>query len=442
MRAGATLQARVAAHSLTWLAVGNGAGLLAAALLLRPEWNEVLGEAGYGRWMSLHLALLLYGWCSLPLVGVLLRAYLPSDAERGGRLAVDVWSGTLLYGAAAWLAGGVSGKLFLEWSGVGRWLLVGSLSLLAAVLAGGLAGRIVRGEETRSGIVGKGVLLLALACVPPVFWLATDPGVYPPINPDSGGSTGSSLLGSSLGIVAVFCSAPVLMGLRRRPGGAPTVRWTWALLPAHFTLFLILGHGDRSHHEPLQIAALASLVLWWPVLRRYLRLWSWPEGSLRWLRAMGVWGGALLATAVLMFLPGLLEEAKFTDLLVAHAHLAMAGLVSAFLALVLLGLADAAGLRSPLTARLPFVLWQAGAAAMIGALTLAGFVEAGRPGGLGTGNPVVQVLYGIRWLAGGSMFAASLGWARGSWRSLSGAFGGAVEPAGVVDVRGRTEGRL
>lgn len=431
MRAGATLQARVAAHSLTWLAVGNGVGLLAATLLLRPGWNEVLGELGYGRWMSLHLALLLYGWCSLPLVGVLLRAYLPSDAERGGRLALDVWSGTLLYGAAAWLAGEASGKLFLEWSGVGRWLLVGSLTLLATVLAIGLAGRIARGEVTRLGVAGKAALLLALACVPPVFWLATDPGVYPPINPDSGGSTGSSLLGSSLGIVAVFCSAPVLMGLGRRPDGAPVVRRTWALLLFHFTLFLLLGHGDRSHHEPVQIAALASLAIWWPLLRRYLRLWSWPEGSLRWLRAMAVWGGVLLATAVLMFLPGLLEAVKFTDALVAHAHLAMAGLVSAFLALVLLGLAVAAGLPSPLTARGPFVLWQGGTAVMIGALTLAGLFEATRPGGLGTGSRAVEILYGIRWLAGGAMFVASLSWARGAWRC----FAGTGEPAGAVGPR-------
>ena len=63
-------------HGLTWLVVGCSVGLLLATLLLVPRLGELLSPLTYGRWMPVHLNLLLYGWCALPLVALLFRIYL------------------------------------------------------------------------------------------------------------------------------------------------------------------------------------------------------------------------------------------------------------------------------------------------------------------------------------------------------------------------------
>ena len=55
-------------HSLAWLVIANGVGVLLATMLLVPRLNIPFGEWTYGRWMSVHMNLQLYGWCSLPLV--------------------------------------------------------------------------------------------------------------------------------------------------------------------------------------------------------------------------------------------------------------------------------------------------------------------------------------------------------------------------------------
>jgi cytochrome c oxidase cbb3-type subunit 1 len=402
----------VALHSLTWLIAGNAVGLLLATLLLFPALGERLGAATYGRWLPLHFDLQLYGWCALPLVGVLLRTYVPAaDPGRLPGLAVGVWSASLAFGAVGWLTGHSSGKLFLEWRGASRVLFTLSLAFLWFVLLVShcRARPTAAAGSARGARLGKWLLLAPLAGVPPLLYWAAGPEVYPAINPDSGGPTGTSLLGSTLGVIAVIALSPLLCGLAPRGGWRVTLE-TGAALALHGAIFGWLDHGDHSHHEIAQIAGLASLGIWPPLLVRHLRRFDWPGRVRPWLWAFGAWGTALPLTAVPLFLPGVLERVKFTSVLVGHAHLAMAGFVSSFVMLLLVVLVQQSRLRDAFTARMPFALWQIGLVLLVTSLTLLGLVEQQNPGLLYRSAPAIDALQAARWLAGALMLGASLAW--------------------------------
>lgn len=419
-------------HSLTWLVVANGVGLLLATLLLLPDLGLVLGPLTYGRWVPVHLDLHLYGWCSLPLVALLLRAFgsdaadAPPAARRLATWALSAWSASLVVGSFNWLSGHSSGKLFLEWTGSGRLLFCASLGLLALALSylyGSEVRRVVRRRLERrpraleenlpapadlTSLIGHGLVLLMLLPVPFVLYWASSPQVYPPHNPDSSGATGTSLLGSSLGIVLVFCLTPILAG--RRPHSPRVVRQTFILLALHFGAFFVLDHGSHSHHELPQILALASLVVWPPLLIRYFRALPWPPESRRWLIALALWGGLLVATGVLQFLPGALEAVKFTNALVAHAHLAMASVTTSFLFATLILLHPDTRLARALGERHTFWAWHAGSVLLLGSLVAVAALEVSDHGVLFAADWRVFSFYALRWLGGGLMLWASAQW--------------------------------
>ncbi|HSK76172.1 MAG TPA: hypothetical protein VLQ45_06910 [Thermoanaerobaculia bacterium] len=393
-------------HALTWLTASCGVGLLMALLLLIPGLNAALAPLTYGRWVPLHLDLALYGWTALPLVAVLFRAYQPG--ERGAGMAVQIWSASLLLGAAAWLSGETTGKPFLDWQGAARVAFLANLLFLAGVLASGLLGRRRTGAP-RAAVSGLAVLWLALLAVPASLAAATLPGTYPPVNPATGGPTGASLLGSTLGVIVLFALAPLLLGLSG--GNRRAAVETFGALAIHGALFAaVAAQGDRSHREPLQIAAVATLLVWAWLLPRWLRRFEWPAGSRPWLLAFLAWGGVLLASAVPMFLPGLLDRIKFTNALVAHAHLAMAGLATSFAALILVVLNRGTRLAGVLDDRAGYLLWNVGNAVHVAALAAAGGLEAGDPGVVFRGDPSITVLYAARALAGAAMLAAAARW--------------------------------
>lgn len=87
-------------HSLGWLVAANLVGLLLAVFLLWPGLNDLLAPLTYGRWVPLHLDWQLYGWCSLPLVGVLFHYYLPED----DRAAITARLGLVLRLGPVWQA--------------------------------------------------------------------------------------------------------------------------------------------------------------------------------------------------------------------------------------------------------------------------------------------------------------------------------------------------
>jgi cytochrome c oxidase cbb3-type subunit 1 len=386
-------------HSLAWLAAANLVGVLLATLLLWPELNDRLAPLTYGRWMPLHLDWQLYGWCALPLVGVLCAHYLPDDdrAAFAARLTLAVWSAGLVLGAVSWLGGHVGGKLFLDWTGVARdfWVLVGFLLWVTLML-----------QARRRGEVAPWAwgLLVLLGAVPVLLQRAEQPESFPPVNPHSGGATGASLLGSTLGVVAIFGLIPWLLRLRVASGGWSR-RWFVAVLALELSLFAGIGHGDASHHRPDQIIGLGSLLIWLPVAWAYARRFIWSPVSHRWLAAAFVWWCFLVVTGWLTFLPGISERVKFTNFLVGHSHLAMAGLVTSLHVALLLNLGP---VRAP-SAR-SFWLWQVGCAVHVAVLFWLGWSEGVTPGLLYLRGGFADACYGLRWLAGIAMFAASVSW--------------------------------
>lgn len=415
-------------HALTWLGIACGIGLLMALLLLVPGLGAALGPLTFGRWVPLHLDLVLYGWLALPLVALLFRVFLPREGSAGrwAEGAVHVWSASLVVGALAWLAGQTSGKPFLDWEGGARAAFLINLVFLAGVLAAGLLRRTRSSAEDaaapRSTIASLwvfwGVLLLVLAAM----GVATSPRTYPPVNPATGGPTGASLLGSTLAVIVIFALTPLFLGLRERVRGGRrrAALEVFGALAAHGAFFFAVGQGDHSHREPLQIAAVATLLVWGWLLPRWLRRFDWPAGSGPWLVAFLAWGGILLASAVPMFLPGLLDRIKFTNALVGHAHLAMAGMATSFAALLLVVLNQETRLRDVLADRAAFAVWNAGNLMHVAALVAAGAVEALEPGVVFRAAPEILLLYAVRAAAGAAMLGAAARWivlATGRWAS-------------------------
>ena len=397
-------------HSLAWLLVANLVGLLLATLLLFPGLNRWLGEWTYGHWMPVHMNLQLYGWCSLPLVGWLLKVY-HVDSTRAAlwsRAALWAWSAALAFGAGSWLNGHTGGKLFLDWEGYARVLFPLASFMLWLVLAWSLCCRWQSGEnvspaERYAKIAG----LILLLSVPATLYWAADPKIYPPVNPDTGGPTGASLLESTLGIVSVLLILPYGCG-RRRCLENEFIMASWFLFALEIALSLALGRGNASHHLPAQFLGLGSLLPWIFLMPAFYRSFDWPANSRLWLNAMLFWWGLLLASAWTIFLPGLLDRFKFTDGLVGHSHMAMAGFVSSlniFLLVVLLG-----GQRSAFDSKWAFLAWQTGTFGYVAIMFLAGWLESGDHAFNFVPGTARDLIYCFRLVCGSLMVLAAGHW--------------------------------
>ena len=390
----------MARHALGWLVAGNATGVLLAALLLWPALNDGLAPFTFGRWMPLHLDWLLYGWCALPLVGALLAWCL--DVRRPGagvhaRIALGGWSLALALGGMAWLGGVTSGKMFLEWHGWARPLLPAAMLLLWTVLVVHAWWR--HDELSCPGRAARVIVLLALLVVPGALDWSLGREVYPSVNPDSGGATGARLLASTLGIVAVYGFMSEVLGVSR-----PDRRvWFWGYFVFSVLVFIGIEHGNASHHEASQVLGLATLSGWLPLAWVYFRGGTGVPAARRWWGAAFAWWAALLISGVWIFLPGVSERLKFTNGMVAHAHLAMAGLVTSANLAVVAELGGMSGRRG-------FWLWQWACVVHIAALAALGWMEAGHGADLFLSAPRTQAFYAIRLMAGTAMLLVSLQW--------------------------------
>lgn len=399
-------------HSVGWLVAANLVGLWLAASLLWPQAGDALAPLTYGRWAPLHHNWELYGWGALPLVGVLLQYYLPANATgtRAGRTALAGWSLALAVGGVSWLAGANSGKLFLEWAGIARVLWSVALLLFWALL---MRGAWPRRREYPWWAIG---MLLLLGVVPFVLYWAADPRVYPAVDPDTGGATGASLLGSTLGLLAIFGLLPWLLRLPVRAPASSIFRRKrlyWFYFVLSVVLDVVIEHGNVTHHDVGHIIGLGSLIAWVPLVWRYTRSFEWPVAARRWLAAAFVWWLVLCVTGFLTFLPEVADRLKFTNGLVAHAHLAMAGTVTALYGAILASL----GAGWEMGRHWSFWLWQGACALHIGALLWLGWREGAEPAVLYVRGGVADWCYGLRFLAGAAMLAASLDWLRAAWKN-------------------------
>jgi cytochrome c oxidase cbb3-type subunit 1 len=417
-------------HSLFWLVAANLVGLLLATELLYPAIGDALAPLTYGRWMPLHLDWQLYGWCSLPLVGALVAWFSPpspfdlrpsafppslvtghwslATPQRALRTALALWSIALAAGGLSWLLGETSGKLFLDWHGWARPLLPLAMSVLWTVLASLAWWHHTR--FSRTGLTARIAFLLVLLAIPAALYWSAGDDVYPSVNPDSGGATGASLLGSTLGIIAIFGLLPAFLGIRATNTHRSAHRAFWAFFAFSCAAFAAIDHGHASHHAAGQIIGLAVLLGWLPLTWIYFRRFDWTPATRPWLVAAFGWWTLLVITGLITFLPGYSEQFKFTHGLVAHAHLAMAGLVTSVHVAILNELRPARPLRTG------FVLWQSACALYVTAMLILGSQESAHAAELFRSESWTQALLTLRLLAGLAMTAASLRWLREAFR--------------------------
>jgi cytochrome c oxidase cbb3-type subunit I len=402
--------AHAAWQAFLWLVIGNAIGVVLALLLLVPSFNAILGEWTYGRWMMVHVNILMYGWCSLPMLGWLFRIY---GADRGPlavwcRPVLWTWSSALFVGSLTWLSGHSSGKLFLDWSGYARFAFPAAMLTLWLLLACALflAWNSARNKPWSSHAV-KLIGLAILLAVPFAIYVASSPGLYPAINPSTGGPTGESQLESSLGVVAILLIVPFGVA-RRRPGANRPLAISAIVFSAEAFLCLSMSRGNISHHLPSQYLSLGSLLVWLPLTPAYYATFQWHNNSRSWRKALLWWWGFLVASGWIMFLPGVLDHFKFTDALVGHSLVAVAGFLTALLAVVLVELLGDDGWI--LTRRWSFHMWNWSVLAYVVLMLIAGWLEGSDPAFTIVPGPTRNVLYALRLITGILMLISSAEW--------------------------------
>lgn len=407
---GSSVLTQAAWHSLAWLVVANLIGVWIAILLLYPQAGAWLGQWSYGRWMPVHLDLQLYGWISLPLVGWLLRVYRAEGPTLAvwSRTALLLWSLALTLGSISWLNGHSSGKLFLDWSGYVRVFFPACILFLWIVLFAAFL-REVRSAAPPSipARIAKALGLVLLLLVPFAIYFACNPAIYPPVNPDSGGPTAASQLESVLIIVLILFLLPY--GITRR--GKGSARWLnagWIVFAIESLLCLGLGRADVSHHRPTQYISLGSLLVWVPLMPAYYSAFVWRENTRRWRIAVLAWWALLIPSGWLLFLPGVLDRLKFTDGLVGHSLMAMAGFVTALLIFILIALLgeDGDAFRSTWA----FYAWNLGTFFYVVIMVYAGWIEGRHTAFTMVPGPLRDAIYDLRLLLGIAMTAASVDW--------------------------------
>jgi cytochrome c oxidase cbb3-type subunit 1 len=397
-------------HSLAWLVFANAVGVLLAIFLLVPSLNNVFSPWTYGRWVPVHINLQLYGWCSLPLVGFLFNVYGADREPTAGwcRSVLWIWSSALAVGALSWVTGHSSGKLFLDWTGYSRVLFPLALIALWVLLAYAL----LRGWNAlaNTSMLARIVKLIGLAlllAVPLLLYISASPDLYPPINPDTGGPTGASQLESTLVIIAILLLLPFGLTHRKSVRSWPMIL-SWGIFAAEAILCLGLGRADVSHHRPVQYLSLGSLLVWIPLTPAYYNAFLWHQNTRRWKIAFLCWWSILVPTGWMLFLPGVLDHFKFTDGLVGHSLLAMAGFVSSLLIFVMVQLLGEDGWI--FNGNWSFYVWQTSVLTYVLIMFFAGWREGSDaafsivPGGLR------NTLYALRLLLGILILLASLDW--------------------------------
>jgi cytochrome c oxidase cbb3-type subunit 1 len=238
---------------------------------------------------------------------------------------------------------------------------------------------------------------------------AASPAVYPPVDRTTGGPTGSSLLGSSLLVVGLMLILPRVTALAR-PGRKSV--WIWVFFGVSWLVFGVTEAMGGTHFEVHQIISMLFLLPWVWWLPRDWAGFEWPDGSRFWRGAMFGWWGVLVVSGLLMYQAGVLDRLKFTQGLVAHSHLAMAGFTTSFCALLLVLIT---GKR--IGSGLSVGIWHVATLAMIVTLASMGWREGGGPAWMLEQPAWRELGLWIRSLCGLMMFGVSVSWWM-KWRTL------------------------
>lgn len=309
-------------------------------------------------------------------------------------------------GGVFWLSGWTTGKIFLDWTGGSLTALMVAQGILWLVLAAAWMRHRKSWGRVKRTVTGLG--LLVLAGVPWMLSIAASPSTYPPIDRTTGGPTGASLLGSTLSVVALLLILPGSLGLQRRK--APP-RGLWWVFAAEFAAFIVLEARGGSHFTLPQIIGLGLLLpwLWW--IPSLWNCFEWPATTGFWRRSMLGWWALLVLAGWLEFLPGVLDRMKFTNGLVAHAHLAMAGFTSSF-GLLLLSLLGGGRVAGAISRGGP--LWNAAVGLHVLVLMACGWMEGGSFSWIASNPLWRETAFVVRLGCGLVMLGIAITWWRGS----------------------------
>jgi cytochrome c oxidase cbb3-type subunit 1 len=182
----------------------------------------------------------------------------------------------------------------------------------------------------------------------------------------------------------------------------------WIVLIAESVLCAVLGRADVSHRSPVQFLSLGSLLVWLPLTPAYYAAFQWHANTRRWRVAFLWWWAILLVTGWVFFLPGVLDHFKFTDGLVGHSFIAMAGFASSLLIFAMVQLLGEGGWIFNRTRS--FYLWNGSVIAYIVLMTIAGWREGFDPAFTIVPGPARNILYALRLVTGILMLLAALDW--------------------------------
>jgi len=314
--------------------------------------------------------------------------------------AVRAWSAALAVGVLDWLRGNSSGKIFLDWKDGALVAFLLAQMILWWVLAVAWRDRAGGWSSIKRWWSLAG--LLGLAAVPLSLAFACSPSVYPPVDRTTGGPTGASLLGSTLVVVGLMLMLPRVTGMA---GTGRAGRRTWMFFALSWLVFGMAEKLGGTHFDAWQIGAMCMLLPWIWMLPRDWSGFHWPAAAGGWRAAMLGWWGLLVVTGLLAFQPGWLDRLKFTQGLVAHSHLAMAGFTTSFCAL-LSGML--AGRR--IGGRASMTLWHGAALAMVIALAFGGWLEGGGFSWMLETPAWRWAVFGVRALCGVVMAGVSIFW--------------------------------
>jgi cytochrome c oxidase cbb3-type subunit 1 len=119
-------------------------------------------------------------------------------------------------------------------------------------------------------------------------------------------------------------------------------------------------------------------------------------------------GTKMYGVGALLFRPGVLDHFKFTDGLVGHSLVAVAGFLTALLAVVMVQLLGDDGWI--LTRRWSFHMWNWSVLAYVVIMLIAGWIEGSDPSFTSVPGPLRNVLYTLRLITGVLMLVASAEW--------------------------------
>ena len=140
----------------------------------------------------------------------------------------------------------------------------------------------------------------------------------------------------------------------------------------------------------------------------YYAAFEWNLNTRRWRIAFLCWWAILVPTGWCFFLPGVLDHFKFTDGLVGHSLMAMAGFASSLLIFVMVQLLGDDGWI--FTGNWSFWVWHGSVLAYVLLMFFAGWREGSDSAFTAVPGTARNAIYALRLLLGSLMLIASADW--------------------------------